>query len=401
MKNMIVFLFSLAMMIGGWNCSGSATSDTANSAAITGTESNAAQLVSNDVVEGVVTFKGNIANASNMTLFIDKSTLTNSNEVVGRTTINADGSFETALKTFSEGIYRLRIGVQRFYLPLTGQEKEIVIKGDLNSIKLYDFSVKGSKTATEFAEFMNKFNTQKIDGAKAKTLIEEVEDPLVAMQLAFQTQGGIGKNNIDLHKKISLKMGKAYPQTSYLPDYNRMIRSTETQLKAMAAGPVTMGKPAPDIALPGLDGKVRKLSDYKGKVVLLDFWASWCGPCRRANPHVVEIYNKYKDQGFEVFSVSLDGIHPRMLSRLNSQDQIDQQKNMARQKWEAAIKKDGLIWDGHVSDLEHWNSPVAKTYGVRGIPKTFLIDRNGNVAANGVNPLQGDLEAQVRDLLKG
>ena len=118
------------------------------------------------------------------------------------------------------------------------------------------------------------------------------------------------------------------------------------------------GKPAPDFEETKTDGTTMKLSDLKGKVVLIDFWASWCGPCRRENPAVVGLYKKYKDDGFTVISVSLD---------------------KDRTKWLAAIEKDGLIWPNHVSDLKFWQAKVARQYGVSSIPYTVLIDAEGNI----------------------
>ena len=164
----------------------------------------------------------------------------------------------------------------------------------------------------------------------------------------------------------------------------------------MANEKIKVGEPAPDIVLPGVDGKTRKLSDLKGKVVLLDFWASWCGPCRKANPHVVDVYQKYKDKGFDVFSVSLDGLDTRSKQRMKSEDQIKMQMDRSKERWLAAIKKDNLTWDSHVSDLKKWESAPAATYGVRSIPKTFLIGRDGNIVY--VNP-RNNLEEQVKKFL--
>lgn len=140
---------------------------------------------------------------------------------------------------------------------------------------------------------------------------------------------------------------KAFPQSSVMQRY-----------ATFAALEPEVGDEAPDIALANADGKVMKLSDLRGKVVLIDFWASWCGPCRRENPNVVRVYEQYKDKGFDIFSVSLD----------NSRD-----------KWLDAIVKDNLTWKSHVSDLKGWQSEGAALYKVRGIPATFLVDAQGKV----------------------
>ena len=134
-------------------------------------------------------------------------------------------------------------------------------------------------------------------------------------------------------------------------------KGTEQGGGAQGGGNVA-GKPAPEIALSDPKGNIRKLSDLKGKTVLIDFWASWCGPCRRENPNVVKAYQKYNKDGFEVFSVSLD---------------------KAKEPWLKAIADDGLIWPNHVSDLKYWDCEAAGTYGVRSIPFTVLVDKEGNI----------------------
>ena len=136
-----------------------------------------------------------------------------------------------------------------------------------------------------------------------------------------------------------------------------------------------LGVPAPEIAQADTTGMIRKLSSMKGKVVLIDFWASWCGPCRRENPNVVKLYNKYKSKGFEVFSVSLD------------QD---------RERWVKAINDDGLLWSNHVSDLKFWQNEAARTYSVQSIPRTILVDKNGLVVSR---DLRGEgLEAKLKEI---
>jgi len=138
---------------------------------------------------------------------------------------------------------------------------------------------------------------------------------------------------------------------------------------------VEPGQPAPDFTMNDTTGKPISLSSFKGSVVLVDFWASWCRPCRAENPNVVAAFKKYNSKGFTVLGVSLDD---------------------DKAKWEAAIIKDGLTWT-HVSDLASWQNAVAKQYGVMSIPANFLLDSEGKIIASS---LHGDaLEKKLEEVL--
>lgn len=139
---------------------------------------------------------------------------------------------------------------------------------------------------------------------------------------------------------------------------------------------VALGATAPEFAEADTSGKVVNLSSFRGQYVLIDFWASWCGPCRRENPNVVKAYNHYKGQKFTILGVSLD-------------------KPNAKDKWLAAIHKDGLTWT-HVSDLKFWDSKTAGLYAVRGIPQNFLLDPNGKIIAK--NLRGDDLEDKLAEI---
>jgi peroxiredoxin len=154
----------------------------------------------------------------------------------------------------------------------------------------------------------------------------------------------------DTYVQVAAKLKKAWPQYSRTQEFVNYV----DKMKLTA-----VGQPAPEIALPNPDGKVVPLSSMKGKYVLVDFWAKWCGPCRQENPNVVRAYQKYKDKGFTVYGVSLD---------------------RSKADWLQAIQQDNLTWT-HVSDLKYWQSEAAKTYNISGIPFSLLLDPNGVIIA--------------------
>ncbi|MDT0557491.1 TlpA disulfide reductase family protein [Ichthyenterobacterium sp. W332] len=172
-------------------------------------------------------------------------------------------------------------------------------------------------------------------------------------------------NNLDDELKNSFK-GKAL---------NQKVTAIVETLKRNEA--LNIGKPAPTFTAPDTNGNQLALNDAKGKVTIIDFWASWCGPCRRENPNVVKVYNKYHDKGLEIIGVSLD-------------------RPGQKERWLKAIQDDKLTWK-HVSNLQYFNDPVAKLYNISSIPATYILDENGTIVAKN---LRGPaLETKIAELL--
>ena len=350
------------------------------------------------------TVEGKFTNAANLQVFIDKSSVSNSNQAIKSGDTDGSGSFKINIPDGLEpGVYRARVGAQKAYFVLSGAENKISFSGDLSGLNQFDYQVDGAPATAELIELMKGFKAKTPTSEEAKTKLMTVDNPFVAMyaaHLMFPPSPNLDltQRKIDVQQSALAKAKAQYPTASATKDFETIIKAEAGQLAAqMAQQKIRVGQDAPDISLQSPDGKTYSLSDLKGKVVLLDFWASWCGPCRRENPNVVKTYKEFNKKGFEVFSVSLDGIHPQVRPKLKGQDQIDKQMASAKTKWKAAIKKDQLLWPYHVSDLQHWGSLAAKSYGVSSIPKTFLIGRDGKIAA--VNPRGPALEPALKKLL--
>lgn len=242
---------------------------------------------------------------------------------------------------------------------------ELQTLGNSNPAGVEAINQKGMAMQVAFEEY--KYNFIK----------ENKDSP--AIYAAFQDIYDLAKDE-NILKDMSATMSKFMPNSVFAQSVEQKYAQAKQQNATPAApvqkGAIAVGTVAPELNFPGIDGKNISLHSLKGKVVLLDFWASWCGPCRKENPHVVKLYNEYKDKGFTVYSYSLD-----------------QDKN----KWMNAIQADGLIWPNHTSDLKGWNAAGGAIYGVNSIPQTYLIGTDGKIIAAGLRGIE--LENKLKEIL--
>jgi len=347
-----------------------------------------------------LTISGTMEGAPNLTVYFDKLGIDNSSQTLETSASDASGNFKFQFEEpVAPGPYRLRFGGRSAEILIKGDESNIVVNGNIQDLKLYKYDVEGSLGSQEYSDLMEKFYAKEINMNQLQTTLQTQTDPLVAMAVAVKLFKS-SPSFADIHKSICGRLSEKYPELDCTETYEQLVKQLEAQKKRARGNTrsynVNIGDKAPDIALPDPDGKIRKLSDLEGQIVLLDFWASWCGPCRRANPKVVDAYNKYNKQGFTVFNVSLDGLDSRARKRYDTDAKMASAMKTQKKRWIDAIKKDGLIWDNHVSDLKKWDSDAIKKYGVRSIPTTFLINRDGTIAA--LNP-RYNLEEEILKLL--
>lgn len=322
-------------------------------------------------------------------VFFDKKT-SSSVEILESVAIDAKGKFKLATGISEAGIYRLRLGANYVWLVLNGNEK-LKLTADVSTSKINSLDIKGSEQSKELMRIIME-NPKPADlGTYLKS-----KDETQALVNLFLVERLNPANYFEQYKVVRDQLAKKHPNWSYTRDFSSKLALIEQQLNTQQ---IKVGSKIPEIRMKNPDGKEIALSSLEGKVVLVDFWASWCGPCRRENPNVVGVYEKYNAQGFEIFSVSLDGLDDRRLAMFqNKPEVLKQQMEGQKKRWVDAIKQDRLKWPYHVSQLRGWSSPVAQQFGVNSIPRAFLIDRDGVIRY--MDGLRGPaLEQKVKELL--
>ena len=343
----------------------------------------------NEKPENNFSIQGKINGAAQQKLYVeapsDRGTIPVANAM-----INADGTFRLEGNVPGLGYYFLRLGEDKNNLiPVTIEPN--------NNLKINcqvaEFNLKPNTSGTNWAKVMNEYLAQ-------LQAFQNAQDSLMAIQKTMSKEDlnakyYEAKERLDafVRKKMTQQPGNPYnivlsmvllPTTSFdgwselnLSVLEEVAQAYEQKYQGQQAAETFRSQvnqittsyndyakinsgtiAAPEIEMNTPDGKLLKLSDLKGKIVLIDFWASWCAPCRKENPNVVRLYKKYEKQGFTILSVSLD-------------EDPD--------AWKDAIKKDGLIWKNHVSELKGWQSTMPTLYGFEGIPFTVLVNRDGNI----------------------
>ncbi len=351
---------------------------------------------------------GTLKGANDQKVYLEQIYFSQKPPQVLDTTDMKGGSFKIKANASEEGLYRIRFEKNAGYI-FINDKPEIDFSGDVKDSTLGStrFNTPANVSLTKFIMALDSIHTILISqDHNLSDVQKQNNDSLTAVaQNQFNTTDNWYKNflaqyidttkspvvaifalsysqeiGMDTVKKLIIDLQKKFPKNTAVADVSKQFENyvaTQSQSQQQAeSGGISVGKLAPDFTLPDVNGKPFTLSSLRGKYVLVDFWASWCGPCRQENPNVVATYNQFKNKNFAIVGVSLD---------------------KEKDAWLGAIKSDGLAWK-QVSDLKYWNSAAAALYSVEAIPYNVLINPDGKVIATSLRGT--DLSNKLSEVLK-